>query len=168
MLSFSLNRAAGGVSPHSPTPTPGLRGPPHTVQESQAPQGHAPASQWMLLSRQAVNSYTFPAEGDPCRRPSGLQLRQDRRPPPPPHGGTQFLSQYENKLLLKESYFFFLFLPLLKHRNSKGSVLGARCIPKAKATSQNWCRAGRVQRLPSCRSRLDPSVLGWTQFHTGT
>lgn len=104
-VEFQSEQSSGvGGCPPIPPPHPGAqRTPPPTVQESQAPQGHAPASQWMLLSRQAVNSYTFPAEGDPCRRPSGLQLRQDRRPPPPPHGGTQFLSQYENKLLLKES-----------------------------------------------------------------
>lgn len=85
-VEFQSEQSSGGVSPATPTPR-GSEDPP-TVQESQAPQGHAPASQWMLLSRQAVNSYTFPAEGDPCRRPSGLQLRQDRPAPAssPPRG----------------------------------------------------------------------------------
>lgn len=79
-VEFQSEQSGGGVSP----PSPGLSGSP-LCRKTRLPRAMR-LQAWMLLSRQAVNSYTFPAEGD-LSRPSGLQLRQDR--PLAPHRGTQ-------------------------------------------------------------------------------
>lgn len=57
-VEFQSEQSGGGVSP----PSPGLSGS-LLCRKTRLPRAMR-LQAWMLLSRQAVNSYTFPAEGD--------------------------------------------------------------------------------------------------------
>lgn len=156
---------AGGCPP---TPPRGSEDPPTLCRKARLPRATLlQASGCFCPDRLWTVTHSLP-KGTHVVVPLGYSWDRTAGPRPLPTEAPSSFPNMKINCYWRNLNFFFLFLPLLKHRNSKGSVLGARCIPKAKATSQNWCRAGRVQRLPSCRSRLDPSVLGWTQFHTGT
>lgn len=167
-VEFQSEQSSRGGVPPLPHPHPGAQRTPPLCRKARLPRAMLlQANGCFCPDRLWTVTHSLP-KGTHVVVPLGYSWDRTAGPRPLP---TEAPSSFPNmKINCYWSNFSFFSLPssFKTQKLYKGSVLGARCVPKAKATPQNWCRAGRVQRLTSCRSRLDPSVLGCTQFHTGT